>query len=192
MENSPQDRASVQTYGRGARFLHWLTVALIVVQIPLGGYMSYRGNELELWDAVTGALYSTHKLLGITILALVIARIAWRLIHGAPDHEPTIERWQAIASRLNHWGLYLLLIAVPVAGYVGISLFPALEVFGLFSLPGVVAPDRDAAATAFEVHSTLVIALAALAALHVAAALYHHLVRRDRVLARMLPSLGRD
>ena len=71
-------------------------------------------------------------------------------INGAPADEPTIEPWQRLASHATHWALYALLVAVPIAGYVGVSLFPALDVFGLFSLPAVVAPDKDAAATAFR------------------------------------------
>lgn len=191
MEQTPAAPAAFEPYGRTARVLHWTTVALVAVQLPVGYYMSYRGNELEIWDALTGALYNGHKLLGLAILAVVIGRLAYRLLHGAPGHEPSLERWQAIASRLNHWAMYVVLIAAPVAGYVGISLFPALDIFGLFSLPGVVAPDREAAATAFEVHGILVGLLALLIALHVAAALFHHFVRKDGVLARMLPGLRR-
>jgi cytochrome b561 len=79
---------------------------------------------------------------------------------------------------------------VPVAGYIGISLFPALDIYG-FKLPGVVAPDQAAAKSVFEIHRLLALALVALIAMHVAAALFHHLVRKDNVLARMLPSLLR-
>ena len=90
-----------------------------------------------------------------------------------------------------HWSLYGLLIAVPVAGYVGISLFPALDLFGLFKLPGIVAPDKDAAATAFAVHALLALALVLLIGMHVGAALFHYFIRRDNVLARMAPRLLR-
>ena len=183
---------TVESYSRTARFLHWLIVALVAVQIPAGMYMTYRGGELNIWDNVTGALYNGHKLLGVTVLLLVAGRLAYRLFRGAPSPEPTIERWQHVVSRLNHWGMYLLLIGVPVAGYVGISLFPALDIFGLFSLPGVVAPDKQASETAFAIHGLLADALLLLIAIHVAAALFHHFVRKDNVLARMLPRLRRD
>jgi cytochrome b561 len=184
-------RAPVEIYSRAARFFHWLVVALIAIQLPVGLYMVYRGNVLNVWDKVTGALYNSHKLIGVTILLVVLCRLAYRLIHGAPAPEPTIEPWQRAASGLNHWGMYVLLICVPVAGYVGISLFPALDIFGLFSLPGVVAPDKEAAKTAFLVHKVLVALLVLMVAVHVAAALFHYFVRQDNVLGRMLPKLLR-
>jgi hypothetical protein len=81
----------------------------------------------------------------VTILIVVFWRLVYRLTRGAPPDEPTLEPWQKVASHANHWGLYLLLVAAPVAGYVGISLFPALDIFGLVKLPGIVAPDKAAA-----------------------------------------------
>ena len=183
--------APVEIYSRTARALHWMTVALIVVQVPVGLYMVYRGNSLNLWDNLTNGLYTGHKLTGLTILLIVLWRLVYRLTRGAPAHEPTIEPWQRIVSRLNHWGLYVLLIATPIAGYIGISLFPALDI-GLFSLPAVVAPDKEAAKAAFDVHRLLVMLLALLIAMHVAAALYHYLVRKDNVLGRMIPRLLRQ
>jgi cytochrome b561 len=184
-------RPPVEIYRRTPRVLHWLTVALVAVQVPVGAYMTYRGNTLNVWDKLTGALYNGHKLVGIAILIVVLWRLGYRLTRGAPPDEPTLEPWQRIASHLNHWGMYLLLVAVPVAGYVGISLFPALDIFGLFKLPGVVAPDKAAAGTAFAVHGALAIALVALIGVHVAAALFHYFVRKDNVLGRMIPRLRR-
>ncbi len=184
-------RPPVELYRRPARLLHWLTVVLLAVQVPVGLYMTYRGKTLNVWDATTSALYSGHKLVGLIVLAVVLGRLAYRLLRGAPADEPTVTPWQRTAGHLNHWILYLLLVAVPIAGYVGIARFPALDLFGLFSLPGIVAPDKAAAETAFELHGLLATALVAMVALHVAAALFHHLVRRDDVLARMIPRLLR-
>jgi cytochrome b561 len=191
MDRAKAVRAPVEIYKRTARVLHWLTVALVAVQLPVGLYMTYRGNTLNVWDKVTGGLYNGHKVLGVTILLVVLWRLAYRLTRGAPADEPTIEPWQRLASHLNHWGLYTLLICAPVAGYIGISLFPALDIFGLFSLPGVVAPDKEAAKAAFAVHKLLVVLLVLLIAVHVAAALFHYFVRKDNVLGRMIPRLLR-
>jgi len=190
MTRSDASQAPVEVYRRPARVLHWLTVALVALQAPVGVWMVYRGNVQNLWDTLTGALYSGHKTVGLVILAVAIARLAYRLSRGAPADEPTIESWQRVVSHVVHWSLYALLIAVPVAGYVGISLFPALDLFGL-KLPGIVAPDKDAASTAFAVHALLALALVLLIGMHVAAALFHHFIRRDNVLARMAPRLLR-
>jgi cytochrome b561 len=182
--------APVEIYSRTARVLHWTTVVLILIQIPVGLYMVYRGSALNLWDNVTNALYSGHKLVGIVILLVVVSRLVYRLRRGAPPPEPTIETWHRVLSALNHWALYAVLVVTPIVGYVGISLFPALDVFGV-SLPGVVAPDKAAAETAFAVHGLLVLLLVLLIAMHVGAALYHYLIRKDNVLGRMIPRLLR-
>ena len=191
MNRTPNSRTPVETYSWTARTLHWVTVALVVIQVPIGAVMTYRGNTLNVWDKLTGALYNSHKLIGVTILLVVIWRLAYRFTRGAPPDEPTIEPWQKLASHANHWGMYLLLVCVPVAGYVGISLFPALDIFGLFSLPGIVAPNKEAANTAFTVHKVLAVLLVLFIAVHVAAALFHYFVRKDNVLGRMLPKLLR-
>jgi cytochrome b561 len=191
MDQTKAGRAPVEIYKGTARGLHWVTVALVAIQLPIGLYMTYRGNTLNVWDAVTGALYNGHKVIGVTILLVVLWRLLYRLTRGAPADEPTIEPWQRLASHLNHWGLYVLLICAPLAGYIGISLFPALDIFGLFSLPGIVAPDKEAAKTAFAVHKLLVMLLVLLIVVHVAAALFHYFVRKDNVLGRMIPKLLR-
>jgi cytochrome b561 len=85
----------------------------------------------------------------------------------------------------------VLLIAAPIAGYIGISLFPALDI-GVFSLPAVVAPDKEAAKAVFDIHRLLVMLLALLIAMHVGAALYHYVIRKDNVLGRMIPRLLRQ
>ena len=87
--------------------------------------------------------------------------------------------------------MYVLLICVPVAGFIGIQLFPALDIFGLFSLPALLEPDREAAKTAFDVHGLLVGLLVLLVLVHVAAALFHYFIRKDNVLRRMVPALQR-
>jgi cytochrome b561 len=191
MEQAAATRTTVEIYKRPARAFHWLTVVLVAIQVPVGFYMAYRGNVLNLWDGLTGALYNGHKLVGVTILLLVLWRLAYRLTRGAPADEPTIEPWQRLASHANHWALYALLICTPLAGYVGISLFPALDIFGLFSLPGVVAPNKDAAGTAFTVHAILALLLVLMIAMHIGAALFHYFVRKDNVLGRMIPTLLR-
>lgn len=181
----------VEVYKPMARMFHWLTVGLIAVQIPIGLYMTYRGGDLNIWDATTNNLYSSHKLIGVIILLLVVARLMYRLTQGAPSHEPTLEPWQRIVSEVTHWAIYALLIVVPVLGYLAISYFPALNIFGLFSFPGVVAPDKPSYEVVAELHEITALMLGALIAMHIGAALYHHIIRGDNVLARMMPGLLR-
>jgi cytochrome b561 len=183
--------SSDPTYSQAARRFHWWTVAFVLVQIPLGLYMAYRGNVQKIFDATTNFLYSSHKLLGMIILLLVLARLIYRLTHGAPPDEPTIEPWQKVAGHANHWGLYLLLIAVPIGGWIGVSLYPALDIFGWFSLPGLVSPDQAMATKVFYYHFLGALAIVMLVGLHVSAALFHYFIRKDGVLRRMLPSAGK-
>jgi cytochrome b561 len=178
----------LEIYSPAARHFHWLTAALVLVQVPLGVYMAYRGNTLDIWDGLTNTLYSSHKLIGITILFVVLARLWYRLSHGAPADEPTLEPWQKLASHANHWALYAMLILVPIGGYLGISYYPALDIFGV-KLPGLVSPNEDMAKTVFKMHGLAAFVLVLLFLVHVAAALYHRIVRKDGVLTRMLPGL---
>lgn len=180
------DRAS-RSYSATARALHWLTALGVFVMLPLGLAMSYRGQVLNLWDGTTETLYSTHKLLGFLLLWLVAGRLVYRLVHGAPPDDPGLPPLQRWAAHLVHWLLYGLLIVVPLLGWIGVSLFPALEVFGLFSLPALAAPDEAAAGRVLGLHGKLALATGALAGLHIAAALYHRFIRGDGVLRRMWP-----
>jgi cytochrome b561 len=183
--------AAGETYSSAARHFHWWMVALIAVQVPVGLYMNYRGNILGIFDGLTNNLYSTHKLIGFALLLIVIARLWYRLSHGAPADEPTLEPWQKVVSHLNHWAMYVLLLAVPLLGWFGVQLYPALDVFGLFSLPAVVSPDQATADLVFAVHKALALLLVLFIALHVGAALFHYLIRKDGVLNRMAPMMPR-
>ncbi|RXT48015.1 hypothetical protein B6S44_23300 [Bosea sp. Tri-44] len=176
-------------YSRGARTLHWITAAAVFVMVPLGFAMTYRGNTLDIWDGVTDALYSTHKLIGFLVLWLSAGRLIYRLLRGAPPDEPTLEWWQKAASHLVHWALYGLLLIVPLLGWIGITLFPSLTVFGLFDLPALAAPNEEVAKRVLFVHGWVAILLALLVCGHIAAALFHYFIRKDGVLRRMLPGL---
>jgi cytochrome b561 len=188
-----QSHSEIQSeavYSPAARHLHWLTVLIVAIMIPLGLYMVQRGKVTD-FDALTGSLYDLHKFLGFVLLWVVVARLLYRLRNGAPPDEPTLEPWQKAASHVTHWSLYLLLLAVPLLGWLGVSLYGARGIFGLFSLPAIAAQNQDAATTVFLVHFLAAMLMTALIAAHVGAALYHHFIRRDGVLRRMLPGLQR-
>jgi cytochrome b561 len=185
MNVRPEARSLPVRYGAPARWLHWLMAFLIAVQLPVGAIMSYRGNILDLWNATTDFLYSAHKLLGSVLLILVVVRFLVRMIVVSPPPEPGLARWQVLVASANHAGLYLLLLIVPVLGWLGASLFPALDVFGVISLPPISGADRAASDTVFLLHGLAALLLTGLIFLHVGAALFHRFVRRDGVLRRM-------
>lgn len=187
---TPESLTTHPVYGAAARSFHWLTVAAVFVMLPLGLVMTYRGNVLNIWDATTDALYSAHKLIGFLLLWLTAGRLIYRLLHGVPPDEPSLAWWQRAGSHLVHWLLYGLLLVVPLLGWIGVSLFPALTVFGLFDLPALTTPDEKAAGTMLGIHGKLALTLGAVAGLHILAALYHGFVRRDGVLRRMWPGRG--
>ena len=187
----PAAKPQVEVYSPTARRFHWYVVALILLQFPIGWGMTYRGGELNIWDSLTNTLYSSHKLIGMIILLVVLMRLGYRLVHGAPKEEPTLETWHRNASATNHWGLYALLIVVPLLGWLGVSYYPALDIFGLFKLPGLVAANKETAESVFEYHGIAAFVLLAFAGVHIAAALYHYFIRGDNVLARMIPRLMR-
>ena len=183
---------SEPVYSATARFFHWLIALLIAVMAVTGFAMVYRGKDLNIWDSLTNNLYSTHKALGLVILALVILRLFYRLVVGRPADEATITPFQRMASHTVHWSLYVLMIAIPIGGWLGVSLFPALDVFGLFQIPALTSPNKALSEQVLWVHGLAAYILLALIAIHVAAALYHHIIRGDGVLTRMLPSLRRN
>jgi cytochrome b561 len=176
------------SYSPAARAFHWITVVLVVGLVVVGQWMTYRSGK-DIWDGLTNSLYSAHKLTGLVLLGIIIARLAYRLTQGAPADEPTLEPWQKLASHATHWSLYGLLLLVPLLGWRGISQYPALSIFGMFNLPAIATADQPAAAATFFWHATLGKLMALLIVTHVGAAVFHHFVRKDGVLRRMLPNL---
>lgn len=171
-------------WGSVAQAFHWLIAALIVAQGAIGLTM------VELGTTPTKVrVFALHKSIGLTVLALVLLRLAWRLTQRAPREVP-MPAWQRAAARLSHFLLYVLILALPFSGWLFNSAanFP-LEWFGLFHVPGLTRGlDPVLKAFALRAHVVLFWVLVAVVAIHVAAALWHHYRQRDDVLRRMLPS----
>lgn len=184
-EGAPTAGTSAR-YSPAARRLHWIVAVLVAGMIPLGLAMVARGEATN-FDATTGSLYSLHKLLGFVVLWLVVLRVLVRLRRGAPAPVATLTPFERLASRVVHGALYALLLAVPLLGWAGVSAYPALDVFGLFSLPAILPPDEALANRLFSVHGLLALTLGVLALVHIAAALRHRFIKRDGVLGRMWP-----
>ena len=178
------DRGAVrEEYGGAAKFFHWTIAVAVLTMIPVGIAM------IRIEPGTTqNVLFTVHRSLGILVLALMILRLGNRLIVGWPAPEPTITPFQRIASHAVHNLLYLLLFVQPLLGWYATSAFPAtISFFGLFDVPSIASPNEALAKQLFVVHMGLGLVITALLALHIGAALYHHFVRRDGVLQRMLP-----
>ena len=191
MNNLPEStNEPVEVYARPARFFHWLTVFLLLIQVPVGFIMVYRGKELKIWDSLTGDLYSTHKLLGVIILAFIVLRLLYRLAKGAPREPATLASWQRVVSQITHWSIYVMLLVVPVLGYFGTAMFPALKIFDWFELPALVGKDREMSDLVLYYHAVGAFILLGLVVLHISAALYHRFFLKDTIVARMWPGSG--
>ena len=169
-----------------ARVLHWLVAALILVQFALG-WMAVR------WHLSPAKLdlFVWHKSTGMLILALVLLRLSWRLAITAPPLPSAMPRWEQFAARASHGLLYVLMLAMPLSGWVLNSAAGVpFRIFRLLPLPAITAPDKQVEHWASRVHLGLWIVLAALLVLHIGAALRHHFILRDGVLLGMLTDKG--
>lgn len=190
MRNTP-DR-----YGVVAMTLHWLIAAMVLINIGLGLYFTdlpqdYPGKSL---------FTQTHKSIGLTVLMLSILRLIWRLMNPQPPLPPGVGPLVRITSKTVHWIFYFLLVAIPLAGWSIVSVSPLnipTQYFWQFVWPHIgflnalPADERNSLLPIFvNTHNTLAFLALALIVLHVGAALYHHVIRKDSVLRRMLP--GRD
>jgi cytochrome b561 len=170
-------------YTRVAIALHWSIAALILFNLWLG---LAHGSLPREWQVMP-----VHKAVGITVLALTLARIAWRLTHLAPAVPLDTPRWQRAAAHLSHYGLYAFMLIMPLTGWAmvsGAETRRPLTWFFLFDIPYLPVSKAVAGVTrnAHELFGWLMLSLVAL---HVAAALWHHFFHRDTVLARMTPLL---
>jgi cytochrome b561 len=165
-------------YGLTARILHWLTAILVLFQISVGILIA--NFELD-------ALYDLHKSNGVLILVVVTCRLLWRLTHQPPPLSSEIPEIQRLAARFVHWLLYVLLVIQSLVGWIATSAYPApIPFFGMFEMPPIWWANRALSEGLFVVHLWLSIIMAVLLVGHIGAALYHHFVRKDDVLYRML------
>ena len=165
------------------RLAHWLSAVLVLAALGLGAVMVQFVKD----PAARFELTQIHKSIGIAIVVLTVARLCRRSFSRAPKAEP-VPRSLLLAAKATHAALYALLLLMPASGWLMATTTPVrvpTGVFGLFVLPYPLAPDLAVYRLAHGAHVTLAILLAALLALHVAAAAIHALVWRDRTLTRM-------
>jgi len=163
------------------RLFHWAMAALVISMLAAGLLMV---RSLEPWQL---SILTVHKAFGVVAAVLVLARLVNRLCHQIPALPGDLSRLQKFVAKASHWLLYLLLFAMPISGYLMqyVAGRP-IDVFGWFRLPAALTVDIENYAVFRELHGWLAIALLALVVLHVAAALHHHFIRKDKVLKSML------
>lgn len=171
-------------YTRTAKVLHWLIALLIIGLFAFGQYMS----DLSMSPRKL-QLYSWHKWAGVTVFFLVLIRLGWRLLHPPPPLPIQMSKLQRLASHAGHAVLYLLMLAIPLSGWLMSSAKGYQTVwFGLMPLPDLVGKDKQLGDALVELHGALNGVLMLIVAIHGLAALKHHFIDRDDVLIRMLPS----
>lgn len=174
-------RNTENQYGLIAQLLHWAIVGLVISQFVL----AFAFEDLPV-SLARLQLLASHKALGMTVLILMVLRLVWRLANTAVDIPQSRTR---LLAQLTHYGFYLLLIAVPLTGWL-LSSASNLSVsyFRLFVFPDLISSNEHLAAILKTVHKTLNITLAGLVLLHIAGAAWHQFRLGDELLWRMIPS----
>lgn len=181
-------------YSAVAILLHWTIAVLIMANLLLGWRMGYLAGMAQ-FD-----MFQLHKSVGITVLLLSVARLAWRLVHRPPPSVAPMKRWENVVANATHWLFYVMMIGMPLTGWAMVSVskydFPTL-LWKTIAWPHIgflhaldAGSKREVEAVGGSVHLYLALGGSALIALHVAAALKHQFVNRDGVLGRMLPGLS--
>ncbi|VVC76825.1 hypothetical protein AQUSIP_21520 [Aquicella siphonis] len=174
-------------YGSISQLLHWIIFLLVAGMLILGFVMGDVSDK-----TLRGEMINIHKLTGVLILVLMLLRVLWALYNVKPVLPFQTPAWQRLAERSMHVLLYLGLIIMPLSGLVGSVAGGKPPVLDGISIRLPIGLNKPLAKMAFEyVHEPLAVVLIVLISIHIIAALYHHFIKRDDILRRMLPSRGR-
>ena len=178
--------APLPRYDRVQRMLHWTMAAIIIAAMVIGLYCAYQPPG----QATRRFLLEWHKSLGMTALVLIVLRIAYRLAVAAPPYAERMSRLNHAAASGAHLGLYTLMLSMPLTGYWNSAAGGySLPFFWMFQWPRVLPLDKASSRLGEELHLWGAWAIYAVVGLHIAAVVWHRLVKRDSVLARMLPGI---
>ncbi|WP_066556385.1 cytochrome b [Croceicoccus bisphenolivorans] len=180
--NTPQAR-----YSTGAIILHWLIAIAVIVNWRLA-------EAAEGLERPAAAVYmDPHKAIGMIVLVLTVARLAWRYMNPPPPMDPGYAAWERYLAKAVHGIFYFLLLALPLGGWFASSSFGmGIDIFGLFTVPALpVAENPALGKSVFELHHTGGVIMILLVGLHIAGALKHQFLDKNNELGRMIPGLGK-
>lgn len=177
--------ADTTRYSPSAQVMHWLSAALMVFVVPCAWYML----SLDKVDPARAAWHVIHKSVGMLILILSVVRLLWRSITPPPPLVGHRHPGEKILAEATHGLLYVILFIMPLSGYVGsVAAGRAVTLFNLFTFPSLFSADKELAHIAHLVHGAGQWAVYVLVGMHVLAAGFHALVRKDGMIRRMLPA----
>ena len=169
-------------YGTVARYLHWSIAVGVAIMLIIGFFHGYITDK-----ALRSTFMRFHMSLGILILVLMLARLLWALTNHKPQPLPNIPRWQQIASKAAHGLLYVLLILMPISGWVMVNAHGGSPgFFGLFNLPTIAPANKAFGSFMSDVHSFLAWAIIVVVAVHLIAIIKHLVVDKHNLLKRMV------
>ena len=175
-------------YTRTAKSLHWAMAILLFGLLALGFYM----HDLPLSPEKL-QLYSWHKWAGVTAFLLVLVRLAWRVAHRPPALPASMPKLMQLAAHAGHLALYLLMLAIPLSGWLMSSAKGFQTVwFGILPIPDLLEKNKELGAQLAEVHEALAILFILTLLAHIGAALKHHFIDKDDILTRMLPRHAKE
>jgi cytochrome b561 len=166
-----------------AKWLHWLIGTIVIIMLIFGRTM----EALPLTEREV--IIMAHSGLGTLVLLLMLARWGWRLSHEPPAEISTMGTWQTRLAKLMHWSLYVLLVVQPILGILQAMYIADYEIlaFGVIDYSALAADDAERARLFHVLHGLNATVLSILVIGHIGAGLYHHFMKKDAVLRRMLP-----
>ena len=172
---------TITLYGTVAKTFHWLIFLLLTGMLIFGYCLG------SIPKPYVPLAFNIHKLTGLTILTLMVLRAIWTSTNIKPALPSNTPLWQHLSDRAVQYALYLFIIAMPLAGWIGASASGKPPHIGNVRLSLLVPHSKSLSGLAFDVHNTVAIIIIALLCIHVTAAFYHYFIRKDDVLQRMLP-----
>ena len=179
---------TVDSYSTGSKGLHWIVAILVLMMLSFGFFLD------DLPEQFQSTAFMMHKSIGLTIFFLMLARLFWIVHTGKPELPFSVPRWERIFSQIIQVSMYVCLIAMPLAGWVkSVAEERIPTFFGLFPMPLYGIPvDKTLSKWMGSAHEIIAYILIALITFHIAGALKHHFIDKDKVMRRMLSNARKD